>query len=368
MAMAVPEHWGHPVNYLPQNPMVPALPPVQMIGKYHLLGKLGEGAYGEVYLSQLLGLDGSITKVAIKIIKNEPASYTFEVDMLLRLRGSPVIVWMYDYFMIDQANLDGTVNTLGCIVFEYLPCSLKEASLKFIISLEHIFCIFWDILETLKTLSSMSIIHRDIKPDNLMLANGPEFHAKLIDFGCSCIRDRRGEIYEWQGTQPDGSICPSPGDVRGFYTVTRWYRPPEVILAIPKWQSGYIDIWSLGCTLFELYFKLVIFKASSSLEVVHMIEYIFSVKIPKKMVKKARYNEVVYFDKPSGEKVLREYTLSERTKLHCDQVKKIFETQDPEPKVNMLLNLIKKMLCPDPSKRPTFSEIEKDSVWKISNR
>ena len=73
------------------------------------------------------------------------------------------------------------------------------------------------------------IIHCDLKPENVLLVQPNRSAIKVIDFGSSCMRDRR--VYT--------------------YIQSRFYRSPEVILGLAYGTE--IDMWSFACILAELY-------------------------------------------------------------------------------------------------------------------
>lgn len=85
-------------------------------------------------------------------------------------------------------------------------------------------------LEGMKYLHSKDIIHRDIKSCNILVNR--QGIVKIADFGLSrqLIRD---------------SLCYTTN------VVTRWYRAPELLLGERRYDEK-IDIWSIGCVLFEL--------------------------------------------------------------------------------------------------------------------
>ena len=88
--------------------------------------------------------------------------------------------------------------------------------------------ILHDIGQALYFLHSKGFIHRDVKPDNVVLV-GQRF--KLIDFGLTC---KSGQ-----------------GDVMSDYMVSRWYRPPELLRAHAKCNyDGRIDMYSLALTAY----------------------------------------------------------------------------------------------------------------------
>jgi len=73
------------------------------------------------------------------------------------------------------------------------------------------------------------VIHCDLKPENILLLHPRRSAIKLIDFGSSCLSNRR--MYT--------------------YIQSRFYRSPEILLGLAYDQK--IDMWSLGCVLVEMH-------------------------------------------------------------------------------------------------------------------
>ena len=89
--------------------------------------------------------------------------------------------------------------------------------------------ILWQSLKALKFMHSAELLHRDMKPSNLLL-NG-NCDLKVCDFGLARV------------AHPEENHA-------GFmteYVATRWYRAPEIALGVP-WD-GKVDVWALGCIL-----------------------------------------------------------------------------------------------------------------------
>jgi len=97
--------------------------------------------------------------------------------------------------------------------------------------------IIYQILRSLKYVHSANVIHRDLKPQNILI-NALECNTKITDFGCS---------------RPLGLEHPCP-DVLTEYVVTRWYRSPEIYLCSHKYDKP-CDLWALGCIFAEMYRK-----------------------------------------------------------------------------------------------------------------
>jgi len=94
----------------------------------------------------------------------------------------------------------------------------------------------------MKYIHSASVIHRDLKPGNLLV--NADCELKICDFGLS-----RG--FE---SKPDENATHLTE-----YVATRWYRAPEIMLAFRRYTTA-IDVWSIGCILAELLLGKPLFK------------------------------------------------------------------------------------------------------------
>jgi len=193
----------------------------------------------------------------------------------------------------------------------------------------------------LNLLKKCNIMHADIKPDNI-LVNEQKTVLKLCDLGSA-------------SDASENDITP--------YLVSRFYRAPEIILGAP--YDPAIDIWSIGCTLYELYTGKILLPGRSNN---HMLLLMMELRgrFNTKMIKKAQFGGV-YFDemgafisidrdRVTGADVVRQVHVSKpsrdlRARLMPPVSAKL---QDEEVKViTSFIDLLDRCLALDPSRRIT---------------
>ncbi|XP_056268302.1 homeodomain-interacting protein kinase 3 isoform X3 [Pseudoliparis swirei] len=201
-----------------------------MKNTYEVLDFLGRGTFGQVVKCWKRGT-GEV--VAVKILKNHP-SYArqgqIEVGILARLSGENA----------DEHNLVRAFECFQhrshtCLVFEMLEQNLYDflKQNKFSpLPLKVIRPVLQQVATALKKLKSMSLIHADLKPENIMLVDPVRqpYRVKVIDFGSA--------------SHVSKAVCST-------YLQSRYYRAPEIILGLPFCEA--IDMWSLGCVIAELF-------------------------------------------------------------------------------------------------------------------
>ncbi|RDW68471.1 hypothetical protein BP5796_09128 [Coleophoma crateriformis] len=198
--------------------------------KYVKGKKLGEGTYANVYLGHLR--DDPKRLVAIKKIKIQK-EYTegMAPDAVRELKhlqeiSHPNIISLLSVFSSKDQNLN--------LVLEYLPLGDLEMLIK---DVEGVRYGAADIKAWMGMLSRAIwfchenfVLHRDIKPNNLLIAADGE--VKLADFGLA-------------------RSFSDPYRIMTSNVITRWYRPPELLFGA-KHYSGAVDIWSVGLVFAEL--------------------------------------------------------------------------------------------------------------------
>jgi serine/threonine protein kinase len=207
-----------------------------------IVSKIGAGGMGEVYLAQDTKLD---RKVAIKFLHEE---FSKDADKLGRFiqeakaasaLNHPNILTVYEIGEVDGTNYIATELIVGQTLREHL--SHKES-----LQLNAILKIGVQVSEALSAAHQAGIIHRDIKPDNIMLRK--DGYAKVLDFGLAKLSEP-GAVATGSAGSEDATrvqVNTTPGMVMG--TVS--YMSPEQ--ARGKETDARTDIWSLGVVLYEM--------------------------------------------------------------------------------------------------------------------
>uniref|UniRef100_A0A4W4GC55 Mitogen-activated protein kinase n=1 Tax=Electrophorus electricus TaxID=8005 RepID=A0A4W4GC55_ELEEL len=138
----------------------------------------------------------------------------------------------------------------------YVVTELMQSDLHKIIvspqplSSDHVKVFLYQILRGLKYLHSAGILHRDIKPGNLLVNSNCVL--KICDFGLARVEE------------PDESRHMTQE------VVTQYYRAPEILMG-SRHYSNAIDIWSVGCIFAELLGRRILFQAQSPIQQLDLI-------------------------------------------------------------------------------------------------
>ncbi|CAG8487327.1 12092_t:CDS:10 [Ambispora gerdemannii] len=200
------------------------------IEDYTILDKLGEGTFGEVHKGQHKS-SGKIVALKRIIMHNEkegiPITAIREIKILRQLNHTNVIS-LSD--MAIQYATDAESTPSIYMVFPYMDHDLagllENPSVKF--TPPQIKCYLKQLLEGTFYLHQQRILHRDLKAANLLINN--QGILKIADFGLS-----RPMI------EKSLTGC----------VVTRWYRPPELLLGERRYNTA-IDMWAVGCVFAEM--------------------------------------------------------------------------------------------------------------------
>jgi len=219
--------------------------------KYEVVQKLGKGAYGIVWRAQD---KKSRETVALKKIFDAfqnatDAQRTYrEIMFLEKMHGHEHIISLRCCLRADN---DRDIY----LIFDYMETDLHAASRANILQDIHKQYIMWQALKALKYMHSAELLHRDMKPSNLLLNS--DCLMKVADFGLArSLRDQ--------------SLQSEENTVLTDYVATRWYRAPEILLGSTKYSFA-VDMWSMGCILAEMLQGKPIFPGSSTINQIEKI-------------------------------------------------------------------------------------------------
>lgn len=201
--------------------------------RYKVLEPIGQGAYGVVCSAQD---EEKQETVAIKKIENAFEHLTFAKRTLRELR---ILRHLRHENLIDIRHvfLPGKKDEFQDI---YVISELMETDLASILkspqplSDDHCQFFLYQILRGLKYVHSAGVIHRDLKPRNLLVNSNCDL--KICDYGLARVHYPEEEFH----------TCPMTE-----YVCTRWYRAPEVLCSWSDYGKA-IDIWSVGCIFAEM--------------------------------------------------------------------------------------------------------------------
>ena len=216
--------------------------------RYQIIKRLGEGSFGFVVAAK----DTQTGKrVAIKKIKDavedlqDGKRLLRELKLLRHFRGHENFISIKD-IIISPNN-----NTFKDI---YIVTDLMDTDLHRIVrsqqplSDDHVRYFVYQVLRGLKYIHSANVIHRDLKPNNLLV--NANCDLKICDLGLARLSDSEDSLM----------TC---------YVVTRWYRAPELLLGNKNYTSA-IDMWAVGCVLAELIGRKPLFAGKDYVEMLKL--------------------------------------------------------------------------------------------------
>lgn len=225
-----------------------------LAGRYEVLELIGRGGMAEVYL----GRDKRLSRtVAIKLLRSDIAEDpTFQARFRREAQSAaalnhPAIVGVYDFGEEVVTRADGSTQTVPYLVMEYVQGHTVRELLSEgeAVPIDEAGEIVSGVLQALGYSHRNGIVHRDIKPGNIMLTNTGE--VKVMDFGIArAIEDSAVTVTQTHAVVGTAQYL-SPEQARG-----------EVV-------DARSDIYSCGCLLYELLTGRPPFKGDSAVAIAY---------------------------------------------------------------------------------------------------
>ncbi|KAI9821361.1 MAG: U4/U6 small nuclear ribonucleoprotein prp4 [Thelocarpon impressellum] len=312
-------------------------------GRYHVQANLGKGMFSGV----VRAMDSKTRKlVAIKLIRNNETMRKAgmkEIEILQKLAQADPEDKKHMIRLERHFDHKGHL----CMVFENLSINLREVLKKFGrdvgINLKAVRAYAQQMFLGLSLLRKCNVLHADLKPDNV-LVNESRSLLKICDLGSA-------------SDASDNDITP--------YLVSRFYRAPEIILGTP--YDFAIDIWSVGCTLYELYTGKILFTGRTNNQMLRSIMECRG-KFGHKMLRRAHFaglhfDDLLNFrsvekDKLTSKDIVRILPLTKPTRdLKARLLATAKGMDDAEVKeLQQFADLLDRCLALNPEKRCSPSE------------
>ena len=239
---------------------------------YEILRKLGRGKYSEVFL----GIDlEKREKVVIKVLKPvKRKKIKREISILKNLVDGPNIIAMLDVVREPQLKTPGLIfEHINNIDFRSLYPTFTDYDIRFYM---------YELLKALDYSHSMGIMHRDVKPHNVMIDHDKKL-LRLIDWGLA-------EYYH-------------PGTEYNVRVASRYFKGPELLVDYRLYDYS-LDMWSFGCMLASMVFmKEPFFHGKSNTYQLVQIVRVLGSKNFKKYLEKynvslgEEYEDIGYYNK-----------------------------------------------------------------------
>src|SRR5205809_4524501 len=203
------------------------------LGRYEIRSKIGEGGMGEVYLAE----DAQLRRrVALKILPGELSASQDRMRRFIQeaqaaaALNHPNIAHIYEIGESDGTNFIALEFVDGKTLREkiYREKSALKILLKYLLQ----------VAEGLAKAHAARILHRDLKPDNIMITR--EGHAKILDFGLAKLLETAGQRPDREGglSEVATAMMPVQHSTPGVVMGTVGYMSPEQAQAKPVDQRS----------------------------------------------------------------------------------------------------------------------------------
>ncbi|CAD8161227.1 unnamed protein product [Paramecium octaurelia] len=220
--------------------------------RYMPIDIIGQGAYGCVIqaIDKLTNKPVAIKKIERTFNHRLFAKRTLRELKILRLIKHDNVVDLKQVLLPPSREEFEDVYMVMDLLEADLSQVIKSDS---ILNDDHMRLFIYQVLRGLKYLHSAGILHRDLKPRNLLLNRSCD--VKICDFGLgrAIAENIQNNI------------------MMTYYVETRWYRAPELLIGYQNYSSA-VDIWSVGCILAEMILRRPFLRGDSTK---HQIKVIF---------------------------------------------------------------------------------------------
>ena len=236
------------------DPPLTNIGPGSRLAHYEIISMLGAGGMGEVYLAEdmLLRRKVAIKMLAPELTRDERGLRRFEHEAhAASALNHPNILTIHEF---------GQANGMHFIASEFIDgVTLRQRLANGRLELNEAIEIAIQIASALAAAHAGGIVHRDIKPDNVIVRN--DGIVKVLDFGIAKLGERRVETIRRLATTV-GSSTSEPGMVLG----TAKYMSPEQARGIEV--DARSDIFSLGAVLYEMVTGRSAFEGSTASDII----------------------------------------------------------------------------------------------------
>lgn len=288
-------------------------------GRYEKIAKIGEGAYGVVYKARDKQTETLTALKRIRLDSDEegvPCTAIREISLLKELRHDNIVR------LLDVVYSEHKLT----IVFEYLDQDLQ----KYLEMREHnlpaaqVQSFMRQLLAGMDHIHQRCVLHRDLKPQNLLIAQ--DRILKIADFGL-------------------GRSFAIPVRKYTNAVVTLWYRAPDVLLGSTNYGTP-VDMWSCGCIFAEMALGAALFDGRTDSDQLQKIFQFLGSPTPQSWPSLGNY--------PNTENTLSK---PEFRVLYEPQCEKLYNNPQFLQKLGTQgIDLLKGLLQYEPEKRLTASQ------------
>ncbi len=221
------------------------------LGSYEIVSLLGAGGMGEVYRARDTRLDRT---VAIKVL---PERLKSDPELQVRFRREALAISSLQHPHICSLFDVGQQDDIAFLVMEYIEGeTLATRLLKGALPLDQVVRIGLDLADTLAKAHGQGLVHRDIKPGNIMLTKSG---IKLMDFGLARHQRAMGSVLLEAPLRTPSTPTVELSDLalpatlltrKGTVLGTFHYLAPEVLQGAEA--DARSDIFAAGCVLYEM--------------------------------------------------------------------------------------------------------------------